>query len=123
MMEPMPTAASLTSLAAVLGRLASPADVQAAYLARLGVAGSIDELALEFDDLFKPLEPRLDGRPGWEAALASLRELDSSLSSEQLSWSYEALRHSPGWEEVRRLAGASEQLVRAAAASVADAGS
>jgi hypothetical protein len=117
----MPTAASLASMAAVLGRLASPADVQAAYLADLGVSGSIDELALEFDDLFKPLEPRLDGLRGWEAALASLRELDSSLSSEQLSWSYEALQSSQGWEEIRRLARASEQLVRAAAASAKDA--
>lgn len=112
----IPTVALLDSIIEVLARLAAPADLQIEYLTRLGVAPLIDELALEFDDIFKPLAHRIDGRPGWKNALASLRELDSSLDSDQLPWTIDDLRESRDWEEIRRLATSSEELVRDAIA-------
>jgi len=68
MTTPMPSGEWLNSPLAVLARLAAPADVQAAYISQLGVAGSIDEPALEFDDHFRPIEAQIDlpqvGVPG-----------------------------------------------------------
>lgn len=99
-------------LIAALARLAAPAEAQLTYLSELGVTGSIDELGLEFDDFFRPLEPFMESSQGWEKALETLRELNSSLESVQLPWNVAALRQSSNWENIRRMAAISERLVK-----------
>jgi hypothetical protein len=44
----------VTRLIEVVDRLASSPDQQKAYLHKLRVGDSADELALEFDDMFRP---------------------------------------------------------------------
>ena len=92
------------TMARVLGRLADPADLQLAYLSQLGVEGSIDELALEFDDVFRPLAPALSER-GASDVVAALGAVDAALGSETLGWSAAALLESPEWNRIRALAG------------------
>jgi len=114
MTTPTTGPAWLASLVAVLARLAAPADVQSTYLEQLGVGGSLDELALEFDDVFRPVEAQIENNSYWTEALASLRELDRALSSEHLRWTGEALRDAD-WEQIPRLATTAESLVSASA--------
>lgn len=44
------------NLLAVTSRLAFPPEEQLACLRQLGVAPAVDELALEFDDMYKPVD-------------------------------------------------------------------
>lgn len=93
----------LLPLAASLQRLAAPASEQVEYLAALGVGDLADELALEFDDLYRPLAARLDEfSPGLSLAC---QELDRRLASQHLGWTFTDLG-SPGWAEVRATAAA-----------------
>jgi hypothetical protein len=74
---------SLQALVDALGRLAAPAPDQIEHLTVLGLADLADELALEFDDLYRPRAGQLEDA-SVEAA-AACRELDRMLSSEQLA--------------------------------------
>lgn len=97
----------LASLQDVLARLAAPASAQIAYLQDLGVTPSIDELALEFDDI-AVLVPELveNGRltrEQVETVMALDRTLQAMSGIDDL-WNDAALRSDPRWAEVRELA-------------------
>ena len=76
-------------LGLVLGRLASTSEEQNQYLAELGVAGSLDELALEFDDRYRPLASVLELLPRGPETLRQLQAVDGALKSETLGWGFE----------------------------------
>jgi hypothetical protein len=87
-----------------LKRLAAPAEEQVAYLRGLGSFPSLDELALEFDDVFGPPgTPPPDG--AWEDALRSLDAVLNAMSGRENShlWIADAL-DGPEWAAVRALA-------------------
>lgn len=86
----------------VLNRLALPASEQVKYLTQLGVADSVDELALEFDDIYRPLEHMLDSL-GNGAVAALCRQVDTALQSDNLEWGFDGL-YSADWDKIRRLA-------------------
>lgn len=93
----------LLALAESLQRLAAPASEQVEYLSALGVGELTDELALEFDDLYRPLAARLvETSPGLSLAC---QQLDRMLASQHLKWTFADLG-SPEWAEVRRTAAA-----------------
>ena len=72
------------------------------------VHGIVDELALEFDDVFAVIRDR-PGEFGLSPeASAGLHDLDhrlDELSDEPSLWSEEALKTAPEWAEIRELAG------------------
>jgi len=86
-----------------LDRLAAPATEQVRYLTSLGVSGLADELALEFDDLYRPIVADLEQLSLEAAALC--RELDRLLSSDRLGWTFADLE-STEWELIRATAAA-----------------
>ena len=91
----------LAALAAALRRLASPATEQVEYLAGLGVADLVDELALEFDDAYRPrLQLLHDVSPDAESICA---EIDALISSDALGWTFADL-DSADWAAVRSAA-------------------
>ena len=96
--------ALVESLRGSLRRLASPATEQRRYLEELGVSPDVDELALEFDDLWPSVRPFSS-----EALRCCCDELDryfgtfSGKTFEAL-WHVDALSRSE-WEGVRELAG------------------
>ncbi len=90
--------------------LASPAEIQVAFLRRLGTYPLIDELALEFDDEYArvraPLGPDSEAlAPGTSAALAALDAKLGSMSGPANAhlWRPPAL-NGPDWAKVRDLA-------------------
>lgn len=95
--------AGFQAFAASLGRLAAPASEQINYLTSLGVADLTDELALEFDDLYRPIAEALDHLSPESAS--ACRQLDQILSSDELGWSFADLE-SAEWERVRASAAA-----------------
>lgn len=103
------------ALVASLDRLAAHATEQVEYLVAIGVADLADELALEFDDLHRPLAAELSQLS--PACSAACQELDRELSSARLGWTFADLE-SPEWEEVRTTAAiASAALSRDVAAT------
>jgi hypothetical protein len=97
----------LLDLKQVIGRLAASASEQVRYLAELGVLPSVDELALEFEDVVVLL-PRLleDGNLNREQyqSIDALRRKLSGMSNKQDLWTEASLRSHSCWKEVRRLA-------------------
>ena len=89
------------AFAASLGRLAASANEQIAYLTSLGVADLADELALEFDDLYRPIARELEQVS--TASAAAFRELNHLLSNDQLGWTFADLE-SAEWESIRATA-------------------
>jgi hypothetical protein len=87
-----------------LKRLAAPADEQVAYLRDLGSFPSLDELALEFDDVFGPPGTPPPEGP-WADALSKLAAALNAMSGQENShlWTADAL-NGPEWAEVRSLA-------------------
>lgn len=92
---------SLQALAGSLGRLAAPAANQIAYLTALGVADLVDELALEFDDLYRPRVGQLQQASAQSSV--ACRDLDRMLSNDQLGWTFADLE-SREWERIRATA-------------------
>ncbi len=94
----------------VLSLLAADADAQEDYLHRLQIATSLDELALEWDDVFTVVRPMLP-----EQAKASSDELDAALNAmshgDRSLWSVSALRSRLEWRQVRELASATTELL------------
>lgn len=76
----------LIILETTLDRLAAPADRQVEYLENLHVAPLVDELALEFDAAFAPLQPRMAAMPEYTDLLAALEDLDSELLNKSNEW-------------------------------------
>ena len=90
------------ALYAVLHRLCSSADDQLRYLRGLGVGDSIDELGLEYDDVWMVFVGLLDEAEG--ELQTRLQDLDRALSSDDLIWEAGALRDSLAWRRIRDLA-------------------
>jgi hypothetical protein len=100
---------TLTQLLFAVAVLSWPAEEQLDYLRRTVPDASIDELALEFDDV-----ERIVGfavQEGWLTLQDAVRigELSSQLSrmsgDEHADlWTQEAVRAGPEWGQVRRLA-------------------
>lgn len=105
----MTTQASLHALLSCLDRLAEPAAAQVDYLSKLGAVGLADELALEFEDLYRPLEGQLD-RLTPDCA-AACRVVDRALANKHLGWSFDDLG-SPEWERVREYASTASAALR-----------
>ena len=107
---------ALFDLQIVLARLAAPAAEQRSYLEQLGVFPSIDELALEFDDVMA-LVPQLVGEGHLtDAQTETMHAIDqklSEMSKNPLLWEIEALAKHPDWEEIRNIAiAASEDALK-----------
>jgi hypothetical protein len=90
-------------LIAVVRRLADPPEVQAAYLRELGSYPSLDELALEFDDVRDAA--LLNADPAWAEAIHALDAQLSAMSSrtDAVLWNGDSL-HRDEWQRVRALA-------------------
>src|SRR5687768_11247694 len=101
-----PSPRLLASLVRAVAMLALPASHQIAWLESLGVGGSADELALEFDDGYV-LAPQFVERQWLDAAvvdpLRALNDLLQSMSGPGNAelWDAAALESSPRWSEVR----------------------
>lgn len=99
-----------------LRNLAARASVQARYLEQLGTAPSAEELALEYDDVLRPLETARTDL--WsEKVIQSLHAVDRALtemSGERTShlWTIDALEHRPEWARIRELASAALEDLR-----------
>lgn len=104
----MNQAADLRSLMGRLrdavARLAAAPEDQLQYLATLGVDGSADELALEFDDIYRPAQPLLDQVAAPDDVRIALQRLDGRLGRSTIDWSTRSLAESEDWAETRRLA-------------------
>jgi hypothetical protein len=100
----------LQTMLSVLERLASTPAEQLSYLDRLGTPNSIDELALEFDDCFRPLQPLLL-KSGAGEELSALNTLDEALGSDSLEWTRIALVQSSSWAQIRELAREAARLL------------
>lgn len=96
-----------------LYHLADPADRQDAYLRGIGVGGLADELALEFEDVFRQLEPLLRERPEAQRLVQALQRLEHLLDDPTLQWSIQDLRESEQWREIRIVAAGALQALRA----------
>lgn len=99
----------LAAARAVVDRLSWPAEDQLSYLKDLGVEGSIDELGLEFDDVWLAVKPLLAASD--EALLWRFEALDEALASDALRWDAESLQQSGRWREVRELARRASELI------------
>jgi len=93
-------------LRSTVERLSQPAEEQERYLDALGVADSVDELALEFDDAYRPVRHMLDtagvSKEGVEMLSALDAQLDAMSGEEHAAlWRRQALRGSPEWESIR----------------------
>lgn len=104
----------LLDLQSALAKLAAPATEQIAHLKKLELLPSVDELALEFDDLVG-LVPQLvaQGCLTQEQAerLRGLDQILTEMSGSDDLWTENALREREIWQEVRRLAALSEHSI------------
>lgn len=102
--------APLTLLRQSLQHLAWSAAEQREYLTSLGVAPSIDELALEFDDAIGPVKAVMADRDFPDDLRAVLTRIDSILDevskppASATTWGWADLDRDYPWRELRRLA-------------------
>jgi hypothetical protein len=87
---------------------ADPAE-QIAYLSSFGSGGSADELALEFDDIYRALQPRWGALGVSKSMAINLKALDDALQKMSgvvlsLLWTFKALSDSAEWVAVRNIA-------------------
>jgi hypothetical protein len=99
----------LVMLLKAVARLALPAEDQVAYLRRLGSWPSVDELALELDDVVELLGQFVAS--GWITeqdadAIRALDDLLGRMSGDQNEhlWTEHGLTTANEWEEVRKRA-------------------
>lgn len=92
----------LSDLSGAVARLAMPAREQIEYLEQLGTAPSVDELALEFDDLYLPVAARWRATGNRSELLGLLAQIDAALRA-QNAWTVDDL-DSKSWVEIRQLA-------------------
>ncbi len=103
------TSARLQRLIDSAKLLSRPPEEQLATLASMGVPGVVDELALNFDDDFRPFHSMVEDGEVSPATQVAAEQLDTQLQrmSGQKNahlWTPEALRSAPEWLVVRRLA-------------------
>lgn len=92
------------TLETAVRHLAANPDEQIEYLAGLDTQGNADELALEFDDAYRPARAQLplDLSRGLDQLDDLLRSFSGQPNSEE--WTLEALSRSSRWAEVRDVA-------------------
>ncbi len=103
---------ALFDLQVVLARLAAPATEQRSYLEKLGVSPSLDELALEFDDVMALVPQLLKEGHLTDAQVETMHAVDrklSEMSNHPLLWEVKALAKHPDWEEIRNIAAAASE--------------
>jgi hypothetical protein len=88
-------------LAEALARLAGDAQAQEQYLRALGTWPSLDELALEFDDVAEASEVPAEAADPLRRLSEKLNEMSGHANARL--WEPGALS-GPEWDEVRRLA-------------------
>ncbi|BBM03580.1 hypothetical protein [Microbulbifer sp. GL-2] len=96
----------INSLLEVLKILASSAQVQLRYLNGLGNP-SVDELALDFDDLFLMAPSKLEVGELTSQQFKNLEDLNSmfdQISGVDRYWTASSLSEDREWEEIRKLA-------------------
>ena len=96
----------IVTLLELLKVLASSAQVQLSYLDSLG-SPSVDELALEFEDLFLIASSKLEAGELTSLQFENLEVLDSmfdKISGVDKHWTTSSLCESAEWEEIRKLA-------------------
>ena len=99
------------SLAGALQRLSAAPAEQIEYITALGTAPLLDELALEFDDFYRPLVPELGGLPDGGILAPECAAINTALGSPTLGWQLGDLT-SAEWSAIReRAARASELLL------------
>ncbi|MGK5547107.1 hypothetical protein ACSNOH_20595 [Streptomyces sp. URMC 127] len=100
------TDAFVRQLVRALRNLSSDAESQIAFTHRLGVG--VDEIALEFDDVFRQAHGMCATGLLPEQIEDALRPIDSQLqqmtNSRQPVWNEDSVRSSPEWRAVRSLA-------------------
>lgn len=91
--------------------LAMPATLQRTYLAELGVMPLVDELALEFDDAFRPVKGFPDKLQFADSVYDILVRIDQLLdemstrkSESGAPWRWEDLDQADSWANLRTLA-------------------
>jgi hypothetical protein len=99
----------LERLVITLGNLAGEASAQIAYVKNIGSGDNADELALEFDDVYRVFEPRMADLNLPDSAAENLVRLNGLLESmggpqHAELWTSDALRGSENWSAVRRIA-------------------
>ena len=87
---------------------ATPAE-QIRHLQELGTQGSVEELALQFDDIAAAADDMYLSRELDSAQLEAVKSLNEQLSDMSRSprydlWAEESLASSPEWLRIRRLA-------------------
>jgi hypothetical protein len=99
-------------LAHTLAVLASPAEAQLAHLAEIGGPDTIDELALELDDILPAIRAQWTSMPFELARILDALEAHlASMSKTYELWTAEAVRTAPAWTIVRHLAGAAAAVL------------
>lgn len=107
MTEAEQNASRLLVLRATVRRLAAPSEDQLTYLAGIGDARAVDELALEFD----AVAPAALAEAGLltDQQIRAVMALDDQLASMSGAsnaelWTVEAVAAAPEWDAVRHLA-------------------
>ncbi len=95
---------------AVLERLASSATDQREYIDGLGLAPMLDELALEFEDLYLPLGQILDSLRNGAVISRECSEISAALASPTLGWVFDDLA-SEEWAAIRVRAARTSELL------------
>ncbi|MCB2262240.1 MAG: hypothetical protein LGR52_04775 [Candidatus Thiosymbion ectosymbiont of Robbea hypermnestra] len=94
----------LEILHSVLRNLSSSADEQLEYLTALGMQNSIDEIALEFDDIVGPFVADLKLPEAVRNKLRSIDERLNKMSDHKDLWTPAALKSRQEWTEIRSVA-------------------
>lgn len=92
----------LSALNSAVARLALPAREQIGYLEQLGTAPLVDELALEFDDIYLAAAAQWGASSIRSELLGLLAQIDAALAA-QNAWTVDDLE-SRSWAEIRQLA-------------------
>jgi hypothetical protein len=99
----------LQEIISMLRVLAFEADHQIAYLRTLGILSHVDELGLEFEDLWVQCDSKRDSGILSEQQYSQLESLAKNLdeiSGPQHAdlWTLSALKERPEWNQVRNIA-------------------
>ncbi len=104
------------SMRAALETLSLAPEKQRAYLATGGYGDCADELALDFDDAYKVLEPHFGKTHFPKEAESLLKSIDSQLKAisgegRERFWTTSALKSEPEWNSIRALAAQASRVL------------
>lgn len=90
----------LQNFVVALERLASSANDQRDYISSLGLVPMLDELALEYEDLYPALAPVLHSLHKGAVISRECSEISAALDSPTLGWGFDDLA-SDEWAAIR----------------------